>query len=675
MIDDDAPFEASGRNLAILFGSVLIGTLANAAGVGGGAIYVPMFNIFIGFALKSSIALSQAVIMTGSMVSVALNMTKTHAHAPTTPLINYEVALVISPILFVGVSMGVLLNVVLPSWLITLILLLLLTLLGAHAVIKGVVLWQQESRAFAHALLPRSLSQRSRSLHTAGASMRQPSAFALAAMSRDARSGRTPVSLPTQFPGNSLFLGSPIAQTNSLQPSGSTPAPLTSLSKRFSKSFRQLAESRSLGFFLENLEGLDFSVHHTASRFAVSSRGAESEEDPFDLTGVSIDEGHPEQEDEEACDDNNSQHGIHGGRLDPNNRDRDSGSSQNEINGNSDEEEVGQPSGISPRHSHIAGPADPGRARLTAAPGTSSDAPDLDVELALGVLPQAPHKRPLGYPLLGAAQPKLELSPTRSRDRQAGVVPRPPRLPSLQLPRQAPPPAAAAAVSAAKPTPAAGLGRHLPDYSHVPWGCVGQLFAVWLLYVGLQLGRSYAGGCTALGWGLYAAQLVSMLLLAVLLTLRCRHEGRTKPLFKIPTHFPKRIVSLSSSSNAVKSLSQSSDKEFMVYSLVVFFSGITTGLLGTGTGTVLGPLLLEMGLTPQVTLRSSSGAAGMVSAVLAFTTVASLLRHVQRASIIVIALASVIVTGALLVYIFGLKAAVEDLRFHNWAWGNVCSND
>ncbi|MEW5312999.1 MAG: hypothetical protein WDW38_004595 [Sanguina aurantia] len=673
MIDDDAPFEASGRNLAILFGSVLIGTLANAAGVGGGAIYVPMFNIFIGFALKSSIALSQAVIMTGSMVSVALNMTKTHAHAPTMPLINYEVALVISPILFVGVSMGVLLNVVLPSWLITLILLLLLTLLGAHAVIKGVVLWQQESRAFANALLPRSLSQHSRAL-----SMRQPSAFALAAMSRDARNGRTPVSLPTQFPGNSL------------------------LSKRFSKSFRQLTESKSLGFFLENLEGLDFSVHHTASRFAVSSRGAESEEDPFDLTGVSIDEGHPEREDEEADENTNSRHGIiHRGSLDPdnnNNNNNNNSNSQNEINGCSDEEEVEQPSGISPRHSHIAGPADPGRARLTAVSGTSSDAPGCDVELALGPPPPTlltRHSDPLAH---AAAQLKLELSPTRSRDRQAGVVPRPPRLPSLRLSRQA---SLAAAVRAAQP--AQGLGRYLPDYSHVPWRCVGQLLAVWLLYVGLQLGRSYAGGCTAVGWGLYAAQLVSMLLLAVLFTLRCRYEGRTKPLFKIPTHFPKKTVSLSSSSNAVKSLSRSSDKEFLVYSLVVFFSGITTGLLGTGTGTVLGPLLLEMGLTPQVTSATASitvlmacsaalleyaaigkvnlqfalifGAAGMVSAVLAFTAVSSLLRHVQRASIIVIALASVIVTGALLVYIFGLKAAVEDLRFHNWAWGNVCSNN
>lgn len=61
-------------------------------------------NLFT--ALKSSVALSQAVIAAASVVSVALKMTGTHALDPRLPLIDYEVALVVSPVLFVGVSVG-----------------------------------------------------------------------------------------------------------------------------------------------------------------------------------------------------------------------------------------------------------------------------------------------------------------------------------------------------------------------------------------------------------------------------------------------------------------------------------------------------------------------------------------------------------------------------------------
>jgi len=38
-----------------------VGALANAVGIGGGAFYVPLFNILLGFSLKGSTALSQAV--------------------------------------------------------------------------------------------------------------------------------------------------------------------------------------------------------------------------------------------------------------------------------------------------------------------------------------------------------------------------------------------------------------------------------------------------------------------------------------------------------------------------------------------------------------------------------------------------------------------------------------
>lgn len=44
-----------------------IAALSNAAGVGGGAIFVPLFAVLLGFSVKLSTALSQAVITGGAL--------------------------------------------------------------------------------------------------------------------------------------------------------------------------------------------------------------------------------------------------------------------------------------------------------------------------------------------------------------------------------------------------------------------------------------------------------------------------------------------------------------------------------------------------------------------------------------------------------------------------------
>lgn len=57
-------------------------------------------------ALKSAIPLSQSVIMSGSCVSVILNMMKTYANDRKRPLIEYDILAVLTPILLMGVSTG-----------------------------------------------------------------------------------------------------------------------------------------------------------------------------------------------------------------------------------------------------------------------------------------------------------------------------------------------------------------------------------------------------------------------------------------------------------------------------------------------------------------------------------------------------------------------------------------
>ncbi|GLC45260.1 hypothetical protein PLESTB_000719300 [Pleodorina starrii] len=145
-LEIDSPFQADARTLLGLVVAILIGAVATAAGVGGGAIYIPLFNVLVGFALKPSTALSQACITAGSLAAVASNLPRTHPTVPGAPLIDLPLMLLLTPLLLVGVGIGVLLNVTLPSWLLNMLLLLLLLLLLAQAVAKGRALWAQETR-------------------------------------------------------------------------------------------------------------------------------------------------------------------------------------------------------------------------------------------------------------------------------------------------------------------------------------------------------------------------------------------------------------------------------------------------------------------------------------------------------------------------------------------------
>ncbi|PNH11358.1 hypothetical protein TSOC_001769 [Tetrabaena socialis] len=129
----DSEFETTPRTIIALIISVLVGAVANAAGVGGGAIYIPIFNALVGFGLKASTALSQVCITAGAVTSLAANLARHHPADPAASLVELSLMLMLTPVLLVGVGVGVILNVMLPAWLLTALLLLLLVPLVWHA--------------------------------------------------------------------------------------------------------------------------------------------------------------------------------------------------------------------------------------------------------------------------------------------------------------------------------------------------------------------------------------------------------------------------------------------------------------------------------------------------------------------------------------------------------------
>lgn len=64
-LDENTPFGADWQSMVALVIVFISSAFANTAGVGGGFIFVPMFNILMNFPLKTSTALSQMVIALG----------------------------------------------------------------------------------------------------------------------------------------------------------------------------------------------------------------------------------------------------------------------------------------------------------------------------------------------------------------------------------------------------------------------------------------------------------------------------------------------------------------------------------------------------------------------------------------------------------------------------------
>jgi len=103
---------------------------AAGGGIGGGGLYVPLLIIVIGFDTKEAVAISQGCIVGAAIAHLLLNAGKKHPLLEK-PVVDYAALLVLEPMLLSGALIGVMLNGMLPSVVILLILIFVLSL-GAY---------------------------------------------------------------------------------------------------------------------------------------------------------------------------------------------------------------------------------------------------------------------------------------------------------------------------------------------------------------------------------------------------------------------------------------------------------------------------------------------------------------------------------------------------------------
>lgn len=121
----------------------VICNLANATGIGGGGMLVPLLILLMQFKPREAIPLSKSIILGGAIVSVIMSMC-----GKNKMLIDYRIVSLLQPMILLGTAVGVTLNQVFPEILILLMLILTLCYVIYKTTTKAVNLFKKESENF-----------------------------------------------------------------------------------------------------------------------------------------------------------------------------------------------------------------------------------------------------------------------------------------------------------------------------------------------------------------------------------------------------------------------------------------------------------------------------------------------------------------------------------------------
>lgn len=121
----------------------LAASVSSAGGVGGGSLFLPILNLVAGLSLKRAATYSSFMVTGGAASNVLYNLLWNRGRV----LIDYDIALLFQPCLLLGVSIGVVCNVMFPEWLITALFSLFLAFCTVKTCRAGVKIWRSESCA------------------------------------------------------------------------------------------------------------------------------------------------------------------------------------------------------------------------------------------------------------------------------------------------------------------------------------------------------------------------------------------------------------------------------------------------------------------------------------------------------------------------------------------------
>ncbi|CAH8331898.1 unnamed protein product [Eruca vesicaria subsp. sativa] len=125
--------------------SFLAASISSAGGIGGGGLYVPIMTIVAGLDLKTASSFSAFMVTGGSIANVGCNLFVRNPKAGGKTMIDFDLALLLEPCMLLGVSVGVICNLVFPNWLITSLFAVFLAWSTVKTFGNGIYYWRMES--------------------------------------------------------------------------------------------------------------------------------------------------------------------------------------------------------------------------------------------------------------------------------------------------------------------------------------------------------------------------------------------------------------------------------------------------------------------------------------------------------------------------------------------------
>lgn len=117
--------------------------LANATGIGGGGMLVPLLILLMQFEPRKAIPLSKAIILGGAIISVAMSLSGKNKN-----LIDFRIVSLLQPMILLGTAVGVALNQIFPESVILILLTLTLCYVIYKTTTKAISLFKKETEQF-----------------------------------------------------------------------------------------------------------------------------------------------------------------------------------------------------------------------------------------------------------------------------------------------------------------------------------------------------------------------------------------------------------------------------------------------------------------------------------------------------------------------------------------------
>lgn len=133
------------RSIAGCIVLYLSSTLCSSAGVGGGALNVPILRNIFGFSYHESVILSLWTLLGNYISQVALNVDKRHPSKSNKPLIYWDAVLILLPSELGGSNLGVILSAIIPETVLYFLAMIVLIIAAGLTLSKGISYYEKET--------------------------------------------------------------------------------------------------------------------------------------------------------------------------------------------------------------------------------------------------------------------------------------------------------------------------------------------------------------------------------------------------------------------------------------------------------------------------------------------------------------------------------------------------